>query len=533
MENNPDYNELVEENKNLKSQLEAIEKSRDKRKVFYKWIFRKAAGVFIGKGLKEAIKETLTEFNTKGKISSDTFSNLGAHIIWRITRIGVFGVIIALIPTLFLIIQTFYLGQQNKKIDYQNNLIINQNNRLEQQTYLQEADRRSSLVFLSSNVMDKIDIELKAEKNTTRELSDQLIGRIAALSRSLKPYKYLERDSLTVTTSPERGQLLINLINSNLSANTYKKIFNSSDFSYAEIYDAVFEEISFGNINLSNAKLENVRFRYCEFGKTDFSESILNNVRLENCSANMLDFSASIITNIGFDNFFGKYLKMDVSYIHTFQLTQSSVIYLSLYESYVNNFNFGISLVDRFQFILNDGELKEFFKFSFPEKYNIWNLIEKVTEVNDQYFYIEDVTLLDSEISENILLKNNDVFTSYFETVKVLSLKSHNIFDKYFEIDSLIRTKDSLSITYSKPEIEKLKMRNLIYLEVSNHLEEIKEDMDETDPWEIMEKKKVEFVLNNILSNTKSYKRKINSFNYDFGSGFTSSYKTFIKNKKK
>lgn len=509
MENNPDYNELVEENKNLKSQLEAIKKYRDKRKVFYKWIFRKAAGVFIGKGLKEAIKETLTEFNTKGKITSDTFSNLGAHIIWRITRIGVFGVIIALIPTLFLIIQTFYLGQQNKKIDYQNNLIISQNNRLEQQTYLQEADRRSSLVFLSSNVMDKIDIELKAEKNTTRELSDQLIGRIAALSRSLKPYKYLERDSLTVTTSPERGQLLINLINSNLSPNTYKKIFNSSDFSYSEVYNAVFKEISFANINLANAKFENVKFICCEFGKTDFSESILNNVRLENCSANMLDFSASVITEIKFDSFFGKFLKMDVSYIHSLELTQSAVIFLSLYESKIDSFDSDFSLIDRFQFILNEEELKGFFKARFPEKYSIWNLNEKVTEINDKSLYIRDVTFLDSEFSENILVSNEEGRYPYFETVKVIS-----------------------SNIYNKSEIEKLKTRNQIYLKVSNQLEEFKDKMDETHTCRIMEKKKIEFILNDILSNKKGYKTKINSFNYNSESGFTSSYKTFIKNKK-
>ena len=44
------------------------------------------------------------------------------------------------------------LYQQNQKFDLQNNLITNQNTRLDQQTYLQEAERRGSLVFLFSKI---------------------------------------------------------------------------------------------------------------------------------------------------------------------------------------------------------------------------------------------------------------------------------------------------------------------------------------------------------------------------------------------
>ncbi|MGH1385062.1 pentapeptide repeat-containing protein [Kordia sp.] len=332
--NKASYNELEQENKQLKEQLNNIESSKKFQKKAAKWTLKKGAGVFLGKGLKDAIKQTLTEFNTEKKVSTDTASNLGAHIIWRLTRIGIFAVIIAILPTLFLIIQTIYLGKQNDKIDKQNELITNQNTRLEQQTYLQEAGRRSSLVFLTNNVLDKMDDELKKTKNKDRNLSDQLIGRIVALSKSLKPYKYLENDSLSMTVSPERGQLLVNLTKAKLGEETYVKIFEDADFSFSELSDMTFEDINFGDINLSNSFFDSIIFSKCNFNESNFSSCTFDKTYFRLCLGYYLNFDNSYAINLGF-NF---------SFIEFIDLSSSLVTQLSFHNSFSIKFTFEQSM---------------------------------------------------------------------------------------------------------------------------------------------------------------------------------------------
>ena len=80
-----------------------------------------------------------------------------------------------------------------------NDLLQTQNQLIKEQTKLIEAERRSSLIFLMGNIMDKVDDELKNNKKS-RELSPQLIGRIAALSHSLKPYYFLKRQCFNKKT---------------------------------------------------------------------------------------------------------------------------------------------------------------------------------------------------------------------------------------------------------------------------------------------------------------------------------------------
>ena len=99
----------------------------------------------------------------------------------------------------------------------QNELLNNQNTLIQRQMSLEEASRRSALILLMSNILDKVDREIEEQKRTNPRdsvftLSKSLIGQIVALSHSFKPYRYLEGDSLiSKPLSPERGQLLITL----------------------------------------------------------------------------------------------------------------------------------------------------------------------------------------------------------------------------------------------------------------------------------------------------------------------------------
>lgn len=160
----------------------------------------------------------------------------------------------------------------------QNELIKKQNYRLAQQTYLQEAERRSSLVFLMSNIFDKMDIELKHESNTDRKLSDELIGQIASLSISFKPYRYLRGDSLIVNSlSPERGQLLLTLVNSKLNVGTLHSIYYQGNFKYTDLSNTTITQPHFQAIDMSNSSFENTKLV-----NTTFYETTLINCNFEN-----------------------------------------------------------------------------------------------------------------------------------------------------------------------------------------------------------------------------------------------------------
>jgi len=201
--------------------------------------------------------------------------------------------IVLIFNTLFIsfggLLGTVLIYNQNKLLTQQNNLLEGQNFRLEQQTYLQEADRRSSLIFLMGNLLDAIDKELKSDVGQpgTRDLSPQLVGRVIALSKSLRPYRYLDGDTLIARElSPERGQLLISIVTSQLDNNTLRRIFQAADFRYADMKGAVLSGEYLGEINLfaadlSGAVLDGTNFTKANLSNANLSGAIFARAKLQ------------------------------------------------------------------------------------------------------------------------------------------------------------------------------------------------------------------------------------------------------------
>lgn len=198
----------------------------------------------------------------------------------------------------------------------QNELIQEQNRRLDQQTYLQEAERRSSLVFLFSNIMESIDKEL--QKNSSRKLSPQLIARIISLSQRLQPYRFLDGDELTeVPYSPERAQLFTNLVKSKIDDESLNKILKESNFTYSDFSGVTFSNLYIEKIDLSNSRFSKVNFNNSSFSGVKFSNVNMNSITLDSvffssCSFNnteidsrqndLVRFSYSNLINTSFKN---------------------------------------------------------------------------------------------------------------------------------------------------------------------------------------------------------------------------------------
>ena len=283
--------ELEEENLQLKKYIEGYKK-RDQRKVKRrKFLLKSIATFFAGKKLKDSIYNSIQEFNEYRRISLQTTSDLIASLIKRLTRIGVMALLFALLPTLLMV--------------YQNSLLKAQNKKIQEQTYLAEASRRSAQMFIMSDVLSDLNREI--ETNNTHKLSNTLVGRIVGLSRAMKPYRYLLNDQLIEKPiSPERGQLLITLCKSQIEPSFFiDRIIQDSDFTKAELqnanlYRSVIREINLEGADLSAANLIGVDARRASFVGANFKNTDLEDANLSYTNLSSTNFSGAFLINTNF-----------------------------------------------------------------------------------------------------------------------------------------------------------------------------------------------------------------------------------------
>jgi len=152
-----------------------------------------------------------------------------------------------------------------------------------------------------SNIMDKLDLELRS--NPQRRLSDPLIGRIVSLSQSMRPYRYLENDSLTPRQlSPERGQLLFMLVNSDLDQGTYDKIYARANFNYADLREANFSEAYLRGAQLANSSFSKANFNFADLQGADLSNAWLEQATFRNTLMSGINLSSANLRESRMEN---------------------------------------------------------------------------------------------------------------------------------------------------------------------------------------------------------------------------------------
>ena len=248
------------------------------------------------------------DFKTAEQHFNHLFTRVFAWYSWMSFRRWVVTIFNTLFVSFAGLLGTVLLFNQNKLLSRQNELLHRQNYRLDQQTYLQEAGRRSSLIFLMGNLLDAIDRELKADvgRPGVRDLSPQIIGQIVALSNSLRPYRYLENDSLIDREiSPERGQLLLSLVNSEIDNGSLGRIFLAADFSSAELGGALLAGEYLGGVNLreanlSKADLNGANLAGADLNRADLSSAFLVGTLLTKANLSETDLRETIIEQTDF-----------------------------------------------------------------------------------------------------------------------------------------------------------------------------------------------------------------------------------------
>ena len=237
--------------------------------------------------------------------SDEIVRTISARYTWFSARkwmlsvtVGVLAVFVGLAGTALIFKQNYLLDKQNLLLSDHGEKLKKQNQLLDTQNQLSEASRRSSLIFELTSILDSIDIEITAQDKSLgekkafenerqcpdesnsknkrcpkRKISPRLKGRIAALSRSLKPYYFLEVNPIDTSfsqqqntvgdskellrtprpLSPERGQLLISLLSNGLEV---RSMATSYDFTHADLRNVNLHNTNLLGANLDGAQLE-------------------------------------------------------------------------------------------------------------------------------------------------------------------------------------------------------------------------------------------------------------------------------------
>ena len=294
--------QLEAENQKLKEQLDRQEnKKKNRRKLGWNFL-KRSSGIILGAQLKKSIEKFLDEIAEQQRVSRETLSDLLSSIIIRLTRVGFLLILTAVLPSILLIFQTYYLGKQNTLITGQSEMFKQQNKRLDQQTYLQEAERRGQTLLIMDNMLKEISTDVS--RSSANAIDDATAGRLISLSKMLKPYKYLENDSLIArVTSPERGYLLVSLLETGINLNTAARsrsngrLIERLDFTYAELRNLSLKGADLIQIDLSNADLRNSSFNGIDFEKANLQNTWLHETNLTYASLKEANLEHAVLQN--------------------------------------------------------------------------------------------------------------------------------------------------------------------------------------------------------------------------------------------
>lgn len=191
---------------------------------------------------------------------------------------------------------------QNRLVESQNRLFESQNKQIVNQNQLIDAQRRSSLMFLFGNIVSMVNEDLKY--NNERKLSEQTISSIISLSKGLKPYRLLEDTILSnKPLSPERGQLLLFLISSDINSESLDKIFLKADFTYTDLRFSNLSGAYLKYCNLDNSELHNSNLFDANFQNAKLKYTCLRNSNIGSANFSNALLSSSIFHNVIFSDY--------------------------------------------------------------------------------------------------------------------------------------------------------------------------------------------------------------------------------------
>jgi len=299
--NNSELEQLRNENESLRNKINAASDKKKRKQEKTKKGLAFTWKLFTGKSLSDNFNQWFKEYHSDTKVSADTSANLLTSIVRRFVRVKTLSLILLLFSLVPSLITLWVLVKQNSLISTQNALV--------------EASRKSSYGFQLTNIFDAVD------KNGSN-LSNSLKARIIGLSHSLKPYKQLvgEGKLSEKMYSPERSQLLLFLVNSNIPSASLSKLFESTDFSHCDLNHMNFSGKNLVNVNLSNSNLEGANFNKANLSNAILTKSNLKGVKFSQGIAKKTNFKSANLSNIDM-----RYADLTGAYLIKADLTKTNM----------------------------------------------------------------------------------------------------------------------------------------------------------------------------------------------------------------
>lgn len=156
----------------------------------------------------------------------------------------------------------------NSKSRLENDLIA-KDRRIAEMESMVAAIRTEKQVIVMAQVLELVDLELKENGNGL--LSEGTIARVAALSKSLQPFRYIDGDSLAAKPlSPERGQLLQQLAHMGIDSASFARLKATATFAKADLKAADLAGTDLSGANLHGANLRDADLRKANLDGADF-----------------------------------------------------------------------------------------------------------------------------------------------------------------------------------------------------------------------------------------------------------------------
>jgi len=149
--------------------------------------------------------------------------------------------------------------------------------------------RQHNLQPEADYILQSIEEELNA--SPSRTLSEESINRISTIAERFKPYRLVGNgDSLTANSySPERGQLLLTLLELEIDSHSFHQIMASTTFAYAYLKGEDLNGVDLSGIDLSYSNLEKVDLNSADLSKANIQWANLKSANL--AGANLTECS--------------------------------------------------------------------------------------------------------------------------------------------------------------------------------------------------------------------------------------------------
>lgn len=157
------------------------------------------------------------------------------------------------------------------------NKLQEQSNKM--QAAMLDAQLKSDQVVLVGNLLQ----EIREERNlqSTDTLSSGMVAKIVRLNSSLKAYPYVKGDSLSsFKYSPERGQLLLALLEMKLDSSTLKQVLHKTSFTRADLSASNLSGLDLAGLDFSLANLQNVNLQFANLKDANLKEAHLRGADL-------------------------------------------------------------------------------------------------------------------------------------------------------------------------------------------------------------------------------------------------------------